>query len=160
MKIRFGERRDTSEVASYLKEMWLMHCDLEPEFVSKKKIGAYSLERIQRYLKDCFNNSNKSFLLVAEENEELVGFLKADIVKIQSFFVENRVLFLDDGYVKKEYRRTGISKLLQAEAERIAKKKRIKWLKGRIYEFNKPAKEYAKSVGMRPLYSEYFKILK
>jgi GNAT superfamily N-acetyltransferase len=160
MKIRLGERKDASVVAGYLKEMWLMHCDMEPEYVSKKIIGGYSPERIKRYLKDCFNKSGKSYLLIAEENNELVGFLKADVVKIQRFFVENRVLFLDDGYVKKEYRRRGISKALQAEAEKIARKRKIKWIKGRIYEFNKPVQGLAESVGMRPLYSEYFKILK
>jgi GNAT superfamily N-acetyltransferase len=160
MKIRLGERRDVDEVAGCLKEMWLMHCDMEPDFVSKRKISAYSPERIKRYLKDCFSKSGKSYLLIAEDNDKMIGFLKADVVKIQSFFVENRVLYLDDGYVKEEYRRRGVSKVLQAEAEKIAKRRGIRWLKGRIYEFNKPAKEYAKSVGMRPLYSEYFKILK
>ncbi|KKU55153.1 hypothetical protein A3C34_00540 [Candidatus Amesbacteria bacterium RIFCSPHIGHO2_02_FULL_48_21] len=160
MNIRMGKKEDATEVAGHLKEMWMVHCNLEPEFVSKKKIGAYSLERINRYLKDCFNNSGKSYLLIAEENNELAGFLKVDVTKIQSFFVENRVMYLDDGYVKEKYRRRGISKALQTEAEKIARKRGIKWIKGRIYEFNKSAQELARSVGMRPLYSEYFKVLK
>ena len=94
-----------------------------------------------------------------EENGEMTGFLKVDVVKIQSFFVENQVLYLDDAYVKEKYRGRGIAKTLQAEAEKIARQRNIKWLKARIYEFNGPAQTMAKSVGLRPLYSEYFKIL-
>lgn len=159
MKIRQGLRKDIPEVAGYLKEMWLMHGKEEPRFVSEKKMGSYNVARIERYLKDCFNGSKRSYLLVAEENGEMVGFLKVNITKIQSFFVQNSVLYLDDTYVKEKYRGNGIAKALEAEAEKIAKKRKIKWLKARIYEFNKPAQNMAKSIGLRPLYSEYFKIL-
>ena len=159
MKIRLGTQRDIPDVAGYLKEMWLMHCDKELELLSNDVIGKYSRNKISRHLKDCFNGSNKSYLLVAEENDELAGFLKLDVVKIQKFFKQTRVLYLDDAYVKEKYRRNGISKALHAEAEKIARKRKIRWLKARIYEFNKPAQGMAKSVGLRPLYSEYFKIL-
>ena len=154
-----GNRADVLVIARWLKEMWLLHCDKEPKYVSGMKIEAYSTKRITRYLKDCFNGSNKSYLLIAEEGTEIIGFLKVDIVKIESFYVETRVLYLDDIYVREEYRGKGVAKALALEAERIAKKRKIKWLKARIYEFNKPAKLMAESVGLQPLYSEYFKII-
>ncbi len=160
MNVRLGKRKDAELISGWLKEMWLLHSDNEPKFVSERKIGSYTTKRIARYLKDCFNGSNKSYLLVAENDDAVAGFLKADVAKIQSFFMETRVLYLDDMYVKEDYRGKGISKALYAEAEKIAKKRKIKWLKARVYDFNKPAQAMAKSVGLRPLYSEYFKILK
>ena len=159
MRIRPGMRADAEKIADWLKELWLLHCDNEPQYVSRKKIGAYPTRRILRYLRDCFNGSNKSYLLVAEEGGDIAGFLKIDVAKIESFYVETRVLYLDDIFVREEYRGRGVSKLLYEEAEKIARKRRIKWLKARVYEFNKPAQAMAKSMGLRPLYSEYFKIL-
>ncbi len=44
MKIRLGTRDDVVEVVGYLKEMWLMHCKKEPEFVSEEKIGGCILD--------------------------------------------------------------------------------------------------------------------
>jgi len=159
MKVRLGVRKDGNQVAGWLKDMWLMHCDNEPQYVSREKIAAYTSARITRYLRDCFNGSKKSYLLVAEEGGELAGFLKIDVVKIESFYVETKVMYLDDIYVREQYRGRGVSKLLYAEAEKIAKKRKIKWLKARIYEFNKPAQAMAKSGGMKMLYGEYFKII-
>ncbi len=159
MKIRLGSRGDVQEVAGFLKEMWLIHANNEPEYVSRKKIGAYPTRRIIKYLEDCFNGSKKSYLLVAEEEGEIAGVLKADVRKVESFFVETKVLYLDDAYVKDKYRGKGLAKALQEEVEKIAKRRKIKWLKARIYEFNKPAQGVAKSAGMKRLYSEYFKNL-
>lgn len=159
MNIRLGVKKDVPEIVKYLKEMWLMHCTEEPKYVSADKIGSYSQNRIARYLKDCFNGSDKSYMLLAEEGGELAGFLKVDIIKIESFFIQTRALFLDDVYVKEKYRKQGIANNLILEAEKIAKKKKIKWLKCRIYEFNKPAQAMAKSSGFKSLYSEYFKII-
>lgn len=156
MKTRLGRREDIKEIVGYLKEMWMMHAKMEPEYVSAKKIGAYTPERIKRYLKDCFNGSKKSFLLIAEEDWEMAGFLKVDIVKIQSFFVETRVAYLDDVYVLEKYRGRGVTRELVQEAKRLAKKRGIKWLEARIYEFNKPAQKTFEKLGMRSLYSEWF----
>lgn len=159
MNIRLGTKADAPEVAKYLKEMWLMHCTEEPKYVSAAKIGAYKESRITKYLKDCFNKSGKSYLLIAEEGKEIAGFLKIDITKIESFYIQTKVLFLDDIFVKDKYRKQGIAKKLILEAEEIAKKKKIKWLKCKIYEFNKPAQEMVKSRNFKALYSEYFKII-
>lgn len=133
--------------------MWIWHDDktnmLDRSILKKTDM--------KDYFKDCFNGSDKSYLLVAEESGEIVGFLKINIEKIQSFFKEKNVLYLDDGFVVKNFRNKGVMKRLMKKAEEIARKRKIKWMKGRIYEFNKTAQKMAKSIGLKPLYSEYFK---
>lgn len=159
MNIRLGTKEDVEEVGVYLKEMWLMHSEEEPDFVSREVIEKYDSATIENYLKDCFKTGGKSSLLIAEENGEITGFLKVNAEKIQKFFKQTKVLYLDDLYVKEKYRGKGVAKVLIKEAESIAKKKKIRWLKARIYIFNKAAQKLAEKVELKPLYSEYFKIL-
>lgn len=160
MRIRFGEKSDLAEISLLLKGLWVMHAENNPKFMNEKRIKGYTESHILKYLSICFKKPQNSYLLIAEEEGILTGFLKIDVTKIQPFFIENKVLYLDDIYVKSEFRGRGVSKLLYEEAEKIAKKKKIKMLKARIYTFNVPAQKMAKSLGLESLYSEYFKPLK
>lgn len=159
MKIRFGEKSDLPEVGKLLKSLWVMHANNNPKFMDVKRIEGYTEKHMSKYLSSCFKKPTTSYLLIADEKSTIAGFLKIDIVDIQPFFKEKKVLYLDDIYVKEEFRGEGVAKLLQEEALRIAKEKKIKMLKARIYTFNSPAQKMASSMGLEPLYSEYFKPL-
>jgi GNAT superfamily N-acetyltransferase len=159
MTTRLAIKSDAPIIATWLKEMWLTHGQHEPDFISHRKINNYSTKRILKYLKPCFSKTPQSYLLIAEKDGHIVGFLKADIVSIETFFIHTRVLYLDDLFILEQYRTQGIAKALLKEAEKIAKKHRIKCLKTRIYTFNTPAQNLAKKHRFHPLYSEYFKIL-
>lgn len=159
MKIRLGEKADIPEVGSLLKELWVMHANNNPKFMNVKRIGGYTEKHMSEYISSCFKKPTTSYLLIADEKNIIAGFLKIDIVDIQPFFKEKRVLYLDDIYVKEEFRGKGVAKFLQKEALKIAKEKKIKMLKARIYTFNAPAQKMASSMGLEPLYSEYFKPL-
>jgi GNAT superfamily N-acetyltransferase len=160
MRIRLATTKDLPEVVPHLKALWIMHGKNNPQFLNYDKMKQYTDARIKKYLNVCFDKSKKSYLLIAEEEGNVAGFLKIDIVEIQKFFIVNKVIYLDDIFVKEEFRGKGVAKLLQQEAEKIAKKKKIKMLKARIYAFNTPAQKMAQSMGLTPLYSEYFKPLK
>lgn len=155
MEIRKGTRKDLPTVKEHLRKMWLRHDD-KTGMMNRKVLEETDMKN---YFKDCFNRSGRSILLIAEEEGGIVGFLKLNIEKLQKFFKEKRVVYLDDGYVIREYRKRGVMQKLIEEAEVVARKKKIKWLKGRIYVFNEPAQKMAKSVGLKPLYAEYFKEL-
>ena len=49
---------------------------------------------------------------------------------------------------------------LNEYAEKIAEERGIKWLKSRVYTFNKSDQKVMKKDGFEPLYSEYFKVIK
>jgi len=135
--------------------MWLRHDD-ETQMMDRKILRETDMKN---YFKNCFDESGKSYLLVAEESGKMVGFLKVNVEKLQNFFREKKALYLDDGYIIKEYRNKGIMCRLIKKAEEIARERNIKWVKGRIYTFNIPAQKMAESIGLKPLYSEYFKKL-
>lgn len=156
MIIRQGTKKDVQKIKKYLIDSWLNHVDEEPEFLNRPIIEKSDLSS---YFEDCFNGSKLSYFFIAEENSKIAGFLKVNIQELQPFFNETKVLYLDDGYVFEEYRGKGISKLLNQEAETLAKKLGIKWLKARVYQFNKSAQSALEKQGFKNLYSEWFKVI-
>ncbi len=156
MNIRRGIKEDVKSISKFLKEMWFMHVDNEPKFINRKVIKESDLAS---YFEDTFNGSNKSFLLIAEEKDEFIGLCKVNIQELQRFFNETKILYIDDIYVVKDFRKKGVAGKLLKEAEVIAKQNNIKWVKARVYEFNKPGQKMMDKSGYKSLYSEYFKIL-
>ncbi|MFA6007664.1 MAG: GNAT family N-acetyltransferase [Candidatus Shapirobacteria bacterium] len=156
MIIRKGTIKDIPKIRVFLLDSWLMHANKEPKFVNPK---TFENTNLKNYLKNCFNHSYKSYLFVAEDKEEIIGLIKLNIENIESFYYQKKALYIDDIYVSQDYRKQGISKKLIEATEKIAKKRNIKWLKARIYQFNQPAQNTFDSSGFKPLYSEYFKIL-
>lgn len=156
MIIRKGTIQDIPKIREFLLDSWLMHAKKESKFVNPK---TFENTNLKNYLKNCFNHSYKSYIFVSEDKGDIVGLIKLNIEIIESFFYQNRALYIDDIYVSQNYRKQGIAKKLIETAEKIAKKRKIKWLKARIYQFNEAAQNTFTSSGFKPLYSEYFKIL-
>lgn len=156
MRIRKATKDDIPEIKKGLLESWLSHADNETDFYNRERIEKSDIET---YYTNALN-SDDSFVLVIEENEQLAGFGKADVQKIEPWYKEQKALFIDDIFVKKEFRKRGYAKLLLHEFEKTAKNNGVKWLKARVYSFNEPAKKLNASFGFYPLYSEYFKIIK
>jgi len=157
MKIRFGTQQDVEIVGPAVKKSWLMHVDNEPGFINREVIENSDCTE---YFDDCFNDSSKSRLLVAEIDDKIAGFAKVDFLTIQKFFNETRILYVDDIYTMEEYRGKGVAKFVLEEVEKFAKEQDINWLKARIYTFNDAAQKTFKSSGFKDIYSEYFKIIK
>ncbi len=155
MKIRVATKDDIPEIKKGLLESWLSHVDNEPDYYNRERVKTSD---IYSYYTNAIDN-NDSFVLVLDEDGILAGFGKADIQKVEAWYKEQSVLYIDDIFIKKEYRKKGYAKTLLQEFEKIAKNSGIKWLKAKVYSFNEPAKKLNKSFGFHELYSEYFKIL-
>lgn len=154
MKIRLGTKKDCYQVAQYVKDLWMMHADKDPTF--------YNLEVFRtadpiKYYSSIDNKS--SILLIADDNGKLAGFLKLDIKEIERFFLSKKILYADEIFVLKKYRKQGVAKLLMTKAENIARKKKIILMKARVYHFNDPAQKSLLSFGYKALYSEWFKVI-
>jgi diamine N-acetyltransferase len=156
MNFRLGTKEDVAAIGNELIGSWFMHEDHEPDFVNRAVLEKSDLNK---YFENCFNDSGLSYFLIAEENKEIAGFVKLNIQEIQKFFNESTVLYVDDIYTRENYRGKGVALSLLKEAEKLAKEKNIKWLKARIYSFNKPAQNTFESAGYKNLYSEYFRIV-
>ncbi len=134
----------------------MMHVDKASGYINPAAFENFSLDE---YFKDCFNESGKAYLLIAEEDGKIAGFAKVNLQDIQSFFVQKKVLYIDDIYTMESFRNRGVGSSLLKEAEKLAIEKNVKWLKARIYSFNKPSQGMFESAGYENLYSEYFRRL-
>jgi predicted N-acetyltransferase YhbS len=155
MKIRYLQEKDLEQVDIFLRSMWISHPKKEPNLIKKS-----SLESIN--LKEYFSKSLKresEFALIAKEKGIVIGVVRVEKVKLEDFFKFKEAYYIDDLAVKSEWKRKKIATKLYNEIVKIAKKNKIKLLKTRIYEFNSIAQKYIKKVGMKRLYSEYFKII-
>jgi len=141
--IRRGNEKDILVIKPYLIESWVMHARHEPKLLDEKRMRESDIEK---YYKDALKNKNSSFL-IAEVNGEIAGFIRADVQKIPSFFKENKILYIDDVYVARKFRRRGIARSLVFVVENMAKRKNIKRLQARVYTFNKPMQNLLKSMG-------------
>lgn len=153
--IRKGTARDIPAIKPCLIDSWVMHSRHEPRLLDERRMRSSDIEK---YYKDALKNPDCNFL-VAEANGEFAGFIRADIKNIAGFFKHNRILYLDDVYVLKKFRRHGIAKSLLYAAERIAKARRIKRLQGRVYTFNKSAQKLLKSAGYNYPHSTWDKVI-
>lgn len=142
MKIRKATRKD-------LRELMNLQMELE-EFIKKKFAPELSLDKIKRVAESDFKkNLGKSrnwFILVAEHEGNMIGFVKAKIKKDEWTRGKYRGL-IADVFIKKEWRGKGVTKRLLREAIKIMKERGV-----RLYEIfsnidNKRAIKAWKSVG-------------
>ncbi|MGQ9798869.1 MAG: GNAT family N-acetyltransferase [Ignavibacterium sp.] len=84
---------------------------------------------------------------------EIDGTLAGQTIFFQNFstFVGKPGLYIEDLYVKPEFRGKGIGKALLNEVIKLAKQKncgRVEWV---VLDWNKPAIDFYKSIGAKPL---------
>ena len=95
--------------------------------------------RVKKYLNDFLK---KGILLVAKENDNLIGFLAAE-------FTLGKFIWVDFLVVDKKYRRKGFGKILFNKMEQIAKKKGFNNIFLIVPKFNKNSIKFYKSLYMK-----------
>lgn len=153
--IRRGKQEDILAIRPYLMDSWVTHARHEPKLLDEKRMRKSD---IAGYYKAALKNKDCNFL-VAEVNGEIAGFIRADVQKIASFFKDNEILYIDDVYVVKKFRRCGIARSLIFVVENIAKRKNIKRLQARVYTFNKPMQKLLGSMGYSAPHATWDKVL-
>jgi len=156
IKIRKGIIKDILKIKECLIASWVDHARHVPELLDEERMKESDIEG---YYKEAFENSKNSFVIVAEVDGKFAGFQRADIQKIPDFFKHSKILYLDDAYVLSKFRKKGIATLLIKEAEKIAKKNKIKSLQGRVYTYNKPIQNLLTKLGYTFPYSTWNKVI-
>ena len=154
--IRKGTPDDIPVIKECLIDSWVEHAKQEPELLDEDRMRA---SKVEDYYQEIFDDPENHFLFVAEKSGEFVGFIRADIREILIFFKHPRILFLDDTYVKPEFRRKGIAKQLLLKAEEIAKELGIKRIQSRVYTYNKPVQDMLTSEGYRSPHATWDKVI-
>lgn len=146
IKIRKPNTNDLPKLITLWQQQYEYHHDLDSQYyVSNsqeldKKFKSYLTKAIEE---------NDPYILVAEDDDEMVGFItyeKADADYFDTnFVVHGDVLEL---FVKESYRKKGVGKLLMDEVEKFFKDQGINTLSLQCSTFNKNALSFYEHLGL------------
>lgn len=143
VNIRPATLEDIPQIEESLRKSWEMHLQEEPGLFDEERLRSSDIES---YYKKALTNKD-CVVLIAEKDGQFAGFIRAEADTIQPWFKHNKILWLDDIYVKEEFRREGVARSLVQQAEQAAREKGIKRVQSRVYVFNKPIQELLRSMG-------------
>lgn len=144
MKIRQGKPADANEILNLLKTTPQLH-GIQSEQI-------YSKEYVMDFIKD----KKLGLVLVAEENNRVIGFVLAEI------WVKKKYSFLSDIAVVPEHRSKGVGKRLYMAYENYCRKKRMNIIVELVQTGNKIMQSFMEKSGFKRGYPFYFyeKVLK
>ena len=133
---------DYEQVEVLFQKLHNMHADAEPDLY--KPLDCIHKKRDFKKLV----NSKSKILLCAEDDGKIIGV--SDTKFCTSGMTDIKMAFMDALYVEDDFRGKGIGKKLFYETEKIAKENGAKRLDLTVWEFNKDAINFYKSLGMQP----------
>jgi len=123
---------------------------LDPNFKENKKEKSYY---------ETFMLGKKKWCYIAEENNDILGFILFNLKKRESYYKIKTVGYIDLLFVDKKARGKGISKLLMEKVYEILKKENIEYLELSVHTDN-PAYEVWKKHGFKDYKVNMWKKLK
>jgi ribosomal protein S18 acetylase RimI-like enzyme len=153
--IRKATLTDLPFIKYCLVDSWLEHAKNEADLLSEKHLAEFETEQFYR---DSITN-NKGHLLIAEVSGERAGLISAYEQKLGYFFHHTLCMYIDDVYVVKKFRRSGIARALLDEIEKIASKQGIKRIDNRVYSYNQPMQKLLKSMRYSSPYATWVKVI-
>ena len=136
MKIRFATLEDAHAIAGN-----------NVELAKESENMEISFEETLRGVKELIMDRQKGFYIVAEEEGKVAGQMM--ITYEWSDWRGRQIWWLQSIYVKREYRRKGIMKMLLEEAIKMAQQEGVALLRLYVHKDNKNAMEAYKKVGMK-----------
>ncbi len=156
IKIRRAVPKDVPFIKNCLIDSWVDHARNNRDLMTEERMRN---SKIEVFYKQVLRKKD-NYILIAEVEEKQVGLIRAYEEKIASFFIDNKIIYIDDIYVARDFRRKGIARKLISEIESIAKQMSIKRIDGRVYSYNLPIEKLLSSMGYHSPYATWVKILK
>lgn len=141
LSIRKLKSEDYGDIDSLMRQLHQIHVDARPDMYAEIE-HPYSEEYFMKLIKN-----DKIIGVAAEVDKKVVGLCIATM-RDKSNMVEMPIAYVDELVVDKEFRRQGIAKRLYAFVEEEARQRGAKRLDLMVWEFNKEALEFYKSLGM------------
>lgn len=138
MAVRWAHEPDLHEIAALIRE--LAAYERAPDAV------VFDLEELRRHL---FGPDPKARVLLAEEGGRVVGF--ALFFRTFSTWLGKPGLFLEDLFVRPEFRGRGHGRALLTALARLALLEGCARLEWRVLDWNEPAIRFYERLGARPL---------
>lgn len=149
--IREASEGDVNSIAVMIARLKTLNEELDPSFRVREDL----LEAAKEYARSSIDSSNV-LLLVADVGGEVVGFIRVELV--DRIFYEPRIkALITDLYVKPEYRRRGVGKLLVEAAIEEAMRRGAGLISAVFPEGNVIAKSFYQNLGFKPFQLEFFK---
>lgn len=140
MIIRRMTFEDYEQAEELFKKLHNLHAEMEPDMY--KKLDCVNKKRdFKKQVK-----SKNKIMLCAEENGKIIGVSNTKLCT--SGMTEIKMAFMDALYVDENFRGAGVGKKLFCETEKIAKDNGAKRLDLTVWEFNRDAISFYKSLGM------------
>jgi len=144
MKIIRARKEHVQQIIVVWQEFTQFHLDAEPLWnPGENAIGDFEIELIKQI------QSDDAMVLVAIEQEEVLGFLIAEIGNQPPVFRLDRWGIITDLGIKKEYRRNGIGEKMLSEAMNWFAKDNIKLVEVYLLVQNQVATSFWSKQGFR-----------
>lgn len=147
MNIRTARKNELSALVAMGGRLHETELLFEPLLVFSEK------EAIDRYTKE-FENPN-ALLLVAEDNDDVVGYLYAHADKIDYYNTKKLECEIEVVYVTEDYRRKGVARALVEECIIWAKTKNVFRIKIGAYTQNKASQQAFQKYGFTPYHTTF-----
>ena len=149
INIRKAKKGDFEKILKLAEELY----EAELPFDKNLNENYYNNQKAKEDLKKLISSRKRTFL-VAEENDNLVGYVDGYIIEKEEVYIE-KVAYLDHLCVTRKYRKQGIGKILIDEFAKIMKEKGVKYIKLNAFENNIPAVSLYKKEDFKE-YSVYY----
>lgn len=144
MIIRKAQKKDLEILTNFSVKLLKYHEKLDPYYKTTKKLKNELFNELRKAL-----YSPKSITLVAEENNEIIGYTNALITSRAPFFVIQKIGLIDAIYVTEKSRNQGVAKLFLDELFKWFKSKQIEYVELKVHENNKIAKNTWSKYGFK-----------
>jgi diamine N-acetyltransferase len=132
--IRFAMAKDVSLLTALIREL-----------ADYDRLSHETSVTEEDILRDGFGDDPKFRALIAEWNGQVAGY--AVFFDFYSTFQGRAGLFLDDIFVRPQFRKLGIGKALLAHVAGVAWKEKYFCMRCEVLEWNKPAIEFYSKLG-------------
>lgn len=144
MTVRQADIKDFERIQSFSKQAAGLHIQNRPDIF--KAAPEISKSEFKRLLKD-----KNIFILVAEQNGEIVGCCKLRFISSGGDVLTPRtVAFIDEFFVDEKHRRQGIGTEFFGGVKAFAMSKGAQSIELYVWSFNEPARKLYESLGMKP----------
>ncbi len=136
--IRKASKEDSKDILRLINELAEFEKLVPPDNAAKKRL-----------IKDAFSEDPPFRILLAEINNEVVGY--AFYLFTYSSFLAKKTLYLEDIFISDKYRNQGIGKLFFEKLTQMAKKKKCGRMEWVVLDWNVNAINFYDNLGAKEL---------
>lgn len=143
--LRALQKEDYPFIDIYMQELHALHVNARPDLYAPLE-HPYS----EQDFLDIVEDKKHLTVAVVDETNTILGFGIATIKEKSGMIPNFKTAYIDDIFVRSEYRHQGLAKRIFEDLERRAKEQGAKRIDLMVWAFNEPALSLYQSLGMKP----------